>query len=136
MSAALIEAPELGRPTTSRRATPGRTLRSAPTKRRQRRTSRSSAPAVRPLGRSYTGATAPEIRRPVEAPVRSCRTDVAARPLPAMAKATWQLTNRGIAVIVIAGAMLAAAALTVITATALTVTAEDYRPNQSALTGR
>jgi hypothetical protein len=53
-----------------------------------------------------------------------------------VAQATWRLTNRGIAVIMIAGAMLVAAALTVITATAVTVTAEDYRPDQSALAGR
>lgn len=132
MSAALIERPELSRPTAERRA-PVRSLRSVPTTDR-RRPSRGSARAVRPVGRATTGAPAPSLRRP-EVQARSCRSEVTRR-MPAAAEATWRLTNRGIAVIMVTGAMLVAAALTVITATALTVTAEDYRPDQSALAGR
>jgi hypothetical protein len=135
MSAALIEAPELGRPTTGRPAAPVRALRSVPTEEREGRPGRGSARAVRPVGRSATGVTAPKLRQP-HVQARSCRVDATARPLPAVAQAAWRLTNRGIAVIMITGAMLVAAALTVITATAVTVTAEDYRPDQSALAGR
>jgi hypothetical protein len=54
----------------------------------------------------------------------------------AVADAGWRLTNRGIAVIMVAGAVLAAAALTVITATAFTVTSDDYRPASSAVSHR
>ncbi|HEY9291260.1 MAG TPA: hypothetical protein VIP98_08285 [Microlunatus sp.] len=50
--------------------------------------------------------------------------------------AGWRLTNRGIAVVLITGAVLVAAAIMVITATALTVTSDDYRPSQSALVSR
>lgn len=47
--------------------------------------------------------------------------------------AGWQLTNRGIAVVLITGAVLAAAAITVITATAITVTSDGYHSTGSAL---
>jgi len=52
------------------------------------------------------------------------------------APSVWRLTNRGIAVVLIAGALLAAAAITVITATAITVTSDGYHAHESALVGR
>jgi hypothetical protein len=66
---------------------------------------------------------------------RSRQTTASARIAGSVA-AGWQLTNRGIAVVLVAGAVLAAAALTVITATAITVTSEGYHPHGSALAHR
>ncbi|HLT61055.1 MAG TPA: hypothetical protein VK020_07670 [Microlunatus sp.] len=40
----------------------------------------------------------------------------------------WRLTGRGVAVIMVVGLLIAAAALTVIGATVVRVTSDDYRP--------
>lgn len=156
MSAALIEAPEQrrveARPSGARRASASPDTRrssrtvnrpnsrpgSQPGTRRGRRPSRGSARAGRPVGRSVTAVAPPRIG-PAAAPtmpsgVRSCRVERAQRVRAVQAaQAGWRLTERGIAVVLIAGAVLAAAAVTVITATALTVTSEDYRPAGSSL---
>ena len=78
------------------------------------------------------------MRRPeqVSAEARACTSAPVRRAAVAAGSTGWSLTNRGIAVVLITGAVLAAAAITVITATAITVTSDDYRPTQSALIDR
>jgi hypothetical protein len=50
----------------------------------------------------------------------------------AVSEPTWQLTDRGIAVLLVAGLMIMVAALTVVGLTAITVTGEGYRASVSA----
>jgi hypothetical protein len=121
MSAALIEAPGDRRERT-----------------RESRPSRGSARSVRPVARPATVVAPPQIGRPAVRSIsaaRACRSEprATARPVSRAVEAGWQLTNRGIAVVLITGAVLVAAAVTVITATALTVTSEDYRPSLSTV---
>lgn len=137
MSAATIEAISSARGGKDRAA---RTA--APIRVRRPRRSRGSGRAAAPVGRSTTGVAAPQLI-PVggqQGASRACRGErVAAdtRSAHQVAAAGWQLTNRGIAVVMITGAMLLAAAVTVITATALTVTSADYNPpGHSAVAGR
>ena len=128
MTAATIDAPALRRGDSR----PRRTVRGT-------RPSRGSARTVRPTARSLTGVAAPQVqpRTLRTATARSCDVVAPERRLTATAAvAGWRLTNRGIAVIMVAGAVLAAAALTVIAATALTVTSEDYQPTSSAVAHR
>lgn len=75
------------------------------------------------------------LRRRGRSAARSCRIPAGATHSASIAPA-WRLTNRGIAVILVSGAILAAAAITVVTATAVTVTSSDYRPPQSSVVGR
>ncbi|GAB3925702.1 hypothetical protein GCM10011575_06300 [Microlunatus endophyticus] len=127
MSAATLERPAVA-------------ARSAGTTRtRQLRPGRGSGRAGRPVTRSVSGVQAPMIGRDrhPSAGARACRPEVAARPVSATSvPSAWQLTNRGIAVVLIAGALLAAAAITVITATAITVTSDGYHSHGSALVRR
>lgn len=50
----------------------------------------------------------------------------------AVSEPTWQLTDRGVAVLLVAGLMIMVAALTVVSLTAITVTGEGYRATVSA----
>lgn len=111
--------------TTLRRsaARPGRDLR-------PQRPNRGSARSVQPITRPLAGVPAPEVRtrRLHDATTRSCGV---ARPYagavaPARARSGWRLTDRGIAVVLVVGAVLLAAAVTVIAATAVTVTSDTY----------
>jgi hypothetical protein len=66
--------------------------------------------------------------------VRACVVDVAApapAPLP-VARAVTRLTDRGIAVVLVAGAMIVVAAVTVIALTALRVTGDNAQPLSSS----
>ena len=94
------------------------------------------APAVRrPWGRDdrFRG---PRLR-PTISPsfgVSATRIDDLAVDLPVRPKACatvsaprWRLTERGIAVVLVAGLMIVVAALTVVTATALRVTSDSYQ---------
>ena len=47
--------------------------------------------------------------------------------------ASWRLTDRGVAVVLVVGLMIMVAALTVVGLTAVQVTGSDYRPGGSAL---
>ena len=49
-----------------------------------------------------------------------------------MPEPTWQLTDRGVAVLLVAGLMIMVAALTVVGLTAITVTGEGYRATVSS----
>ena len=128
MSAATLERPAV-------------TARSAGTTRtRQLRPGRGAGRGTRPIGRSASGVRAPRLdrRRPTSGP-RACRPELRDASVPAKALAAptgWSLTNRGIAVVLITGALLVAAALTVITATAITVTSDGYHSQGSAIAGR
>lgn len=146
MSAASLERPAVA-------------VRSAGTTRtRQLRPARGGGRGTRPVSRSVSGVPGPSVDRRLRVDARACRPQPeprvdrgGARPRtraeigrPSRAglrvadpvAAGWHLTNRGIAVVLIAGAVLAAAALTVITATAVTVTSQDYHPHGSALAHR
>ncbi|SDT35379.1 hypothetical protein [Microlunatus soli] len=124
------------------------TRTAAPIRVRRPRRSRGSGRGAAPVGRSTTGVAAPRLVPGRSVPVdgrqataTACRDErVAAagvRSVRQAATASWRLTNRGIAVVMITGAMLMAAAVTVITATALTVTSPDYTPaGHSAVAGR
>jgi len=85
-------------------------------------------------------------RSGVDAPaIAGCHSEPTARATQTQATAVgaatgspgWRLTDRGIAVVLITGAVLLAAAVTVIAATAITVTSPDYvQPGHSAIVGR
>ncbi len=63
--------------------------------------------------------------------VRACRlSDATVVPVPV---ASWRLTDRGVAVVLVVGLMIMVAALTVVGLTAVQVTGSDYRPGGSAL---
>jgi hypothetical protein len=59
-----------------------------------------------------------------------------AAPQPRFARAeaapTWQLTDRGVVVVVVTGLMIMVAALAVVGLTALRVTGDSYRPTVTA----
>lgn len=134
MSAATIETPS----TTMRAGSSTRT--------RHLRPGWGSGRSTRPVSRSIAGVGAPQIGRgrPLRADAHACRAEcspaysrpVAVRSAAGAVSTSWRLTNRGIALVLIAGAVLVAAALTVITATALTVTSDHYHSHGSALANR
>lgn len=97
-----------------------------PTRTRVRRPSRGSARQVRPVTQPVTAIRGPQVRKTQLAGVRSCR-DAGVVPVRDL-DVQWRLTSRGIAVIMVVGLLIAAAALTVIGATVLRVTSDDYRP--------
>ncbi len=51
-----------------------------------------------------------------------------AGPAPVIPQSSWRLTQRGVALVVVAGLMIVAAAVTVITLTAVRVTGDHYVP--------
>ena len=61
---------------------------------------------------------------------RACRGEAVIQPPPAApaAPTTMTLTDRGISVILVAGAMIVLAAVMVVTLTALRVTSDTYQP--------
>ncbi len=133
MTTATLQAPAL-RDGGSR---PRRTLRQA-------RPGRGSARTPRPTTRSLAGVPAPAVRPGALAEelrigaARSCTVvaSTSAATVGPRARAGWRLTDRGIAVVLVAGALLLAAAVTVITATAVTVTSGSYHPAGSAIAQR
>jgi hypothetical protein len=84
--------------------------------------------------RKPRGVGPPRIRRRHPALARGCRVPAPTSRPPAVRR-HWELTNRGIALILVSGAVLAAAALTAIVTTALTVTSPDYHPPQTSIVG-
>lgn len=85
---------------------------------RQQRPGRGSGRAGGPHTRPANGVAPPRLRTDTAVGARAC----VAAPAPV------RLTDRGIAVIMVAGMMLVVAALVVIGATAARVTSENYRP--------
>jgi len=88
-----------------------------------RRTGRGTGPAARPARRP--GAS-PVVRTAIPAG-RSC-TVAAPTPAPSRptAPSTWRLTDRGIALVLVTGLLIATAALAVVGLTAVRVTSEHY----------
>ncbi len=116
MSAATVERDLVLDPVSYRSLQPGRTVPSPV--RPGRRSGRSAAPTSRPGG----AAQAPSLRQ-LRTRSRSCEI-VRARTEPT----TWRLTDRGIAAVLIVGAMIMVAALSVIGLTAARVTSERFAP--------
>lgn len=91
---------------------------------RPTRPSRGSGRGRSPQARPRTAVAPPRLAPRPHAQVRGCTGEAAA----------LRLTDRGIAVIVVAGLMVMVASLVVIGATAMRVTGENYRPtNQSQI---
>lgn len=118
-------------------ATPDRAGRASATTtapvRPRRRTGRGTGPEARPARRP----AAPPVVRSAGIPSHGCSVTV---PLPAppraprAEKAHWQLTDRGIALVLVTGLLIAAAALAVVGLTAIRVTGERYHHHgQSAV---
>lgn len=135
MSAATIERPSVVGSTSGVGS-------SGSTRTRRLRRGRGAGRGTGPVSRSTSGVAAPQLRsgRKVRAEVSGCSPEFSRSTATAVvsesAAAGWRLTNRGIAVILIAGAVLVAAAITVIAATAVTVTSDSYHPHGSALSHR
>lgn len=124
MSAATIEQ-DLGLdPAVQRTVQPRRT---APAPARPVRGSgRRHGPQTRPAG----AVEAPVLRLPRAQP-RSCAV-VRPRTAPSAPRASnWRLTGRGIAVVLVIGAMIALAALSVVGLTAVRVTSEHFQASSS-----
>jgi len=98
---------------------------------RPRRPGRGSGRAASPTLRPATFWPAPAGSRSPRTHGRSC-----AMPTSQLAattsEPTWQLTDRGVAVLLVAGLMIMVAALTVVGLTAITVTGEGYRATVSS----
>ena len=63
---------------------------------------------------------------------RAVLRDAAPQIAATVSEPTWQLTDRGVAVLLVAGLMIMVAALTVVGLTAITVTGEGYRATVSS----
>ena len=102
-------------------AQPSRPVRSAPG-RPGRRSGRTSGP----VGRAGSGVPAPQLRRSAAVAAASCVADARPSVPRRQPRSSVSLTDRGIAVILVAGVMIAIAALTVVGATASHVTSDRY----------
>ncbi len=93
--------------------------RQQPGSRPARRAGRSVSPQSRPV--KLVPPPVPAAARPVISPtIRSCTVAEGTR---------WRLTDRGIAVIMVVGAMIIAAAVMVVAMTAVRVTSDTYQPS-------
>ena len=120
MSVLTVSAPTFDRACPRPAESTTRRVGSAPVRQRpgEARPSRGSGRARGPLTRPTTGVAPPRLRPAGSVGARGC----VAEPAP------LRLTDRGIAVIIVAGLMLVVASLVVIGATAARVTSENYRP--------
>jgi hypothetical protein len=102
-----------------------RSLTEAPTGTRPAaRSGRGSARARSPQARPGRVIPAPSLQ---SAPSRAVRGCVVHRPVTASEATAWQLTDRGIAVVLVSALMIVIAALAVIGLTALRVTGDSYQ---------
>lgn len=93
---------------------------------RTRRPSRGSGRLPRPAASPQTAIRGPRVDPVDRARIRACAVTASA---PAIAgNEEWRLTNRGIAVIMVIGLIIATAAMIAIGSTFLRVTGDDYRP--------
>lgn len=105
---------------------------------RPQRTSKVRAPGragrdVRPRARPVRAVPAPTMVPASGTAARGCTVPTAwLATAPAVATASWRLTDRGIAVILVAGAMIVLAAVTVVGLMALHVTSEGYHPSPAS----
>ncbi len=84
-----------------------------------------------PSARPVLFAPAPAARIPAVSGPHGCQAEAAVVIAPLVSPSTWRLTDRGIAVALVAMLMIVVAALTVIGLTALRVTGESYaQPGQ------
>ena len=121
MSAMTIDlAPTEPRSQNGGRSQNGRSAGTRPATRPGRGSARGRSPQARP-GRAVP---APSIQTSPAAPVRGC---VAERAVLAAGPTTWQLTDRGIAVVLVSVVMIVVAALAVIGLTAFRVTGDSYQ---------
>ncbi len=131
MSATTVAAPEALAPVHDLREAgqPARRIRPARV-RPVRRSGRSTGPRARPVGFVPAPTLAPTAARRA----RACVVDAAAAaPAPQpVARMVTRLTDRGIAVVLVAGAMIVVAAVTVIALTALRVTGDNAQPLSSS----
>lgn len=95
-----------------------------------RHNGRSVGPRLRPV----KPVESPALRRP-RSTVQSCSVDLPPAATAASTRASvWRLTDRGIAVVLVVGAMIAFTALTVVGLTAFRVTSERYQSSSVVLT--
>lgn len=112
------ESPKRRRPTATRRgpiAAPSRVQR----------------PTLRATGVAGPRVAAPPVRQAVRHDARpGARRSTAGTRSRAAATgpATWRLTDRGVAVVMLIGLVLMVASAVAVVSTAITVTSEDYRP--------
>lgn len=94
----------------------------APRLRPKRRSAHGTGRALGPVSRPVRAAPAPRLAPGARTRSRSCTAEAA--------PVRWRITDRGIAVVLVAGLMIVAAAAVVVTMTALRVTGEYYQPFQ------
>lgn len=136
MNTSTLEAPVRGRQPAAP-ASPTRNLNARSATDQNRTAGARPAAPVRPARRSGRG-TRPAARpaRPLETPVVKVARDVGPRsctvtapvvaPVPVRPTASWRLTDRAIALVVVTGLVLVTAALAVVGLTAVRVTGERY----------
>lgn len=107
------------------RPLPGRQLRP---RRPGRGSGRDAAPTLRPA----TFWPASDVARRPRTQGRSCVMPQPQIAAVAVSEPSWQLTDRGVALLLVVGLMIMVAALTVVSLTAITVTGEGYRATVSA----
>ncbi len=106
------------------------TARPAPAGPATTRPGRRSGRGAGPVGRPATGAPAPQLRRATVTGPSACVAPAApTRPRPQLRPlaSSVRLTERGIALILVAGVLVTVAALTVVGATATRVTSDRYQ---------
>jgi len=101
--------------------TAGRTAPTRPGVRRPRRPGPGTGPAARPA----RPLAAPSVARTAGPAARSCTVETPVH-VTAEARSSWRLTERGIALVLVTGLLIATAALAVVGLTALRVTGEQY----------
>lgn len=99
---------------------------------RPRRPGRGSGRAAAPTLRPATFWPASGVSRRPRTRGRSCVMPQPQIAAVSVSEPTWQLTDRGVAVLLVVGLMIMVAALTVVGLTAITVTGEGYRATVSA----
>lgn len=86
---------------------------------------------TRPTSRPAHPVSAPRLEPAVRPDVASCRVSapvLTTQSAPAPVPSRWRLTERGIALVLATGLAIAAAALVVVSLTALQVTGDSYAP--------
>ena len=124
MSATTTAAPELTDATSS--VGKPRSLRT-PQPRTRRRSGR-PGPGVGPVARPARAVSGPSLLPSLRGPVRSCVSAPEAEHRVPVAGSRWRLTDRGIAMVLVVGAMVVVAAITVVSLTAFRVTGSDFQP--------
>lgn len=96
-----------------------------------------SGRSQRPLARPINPVAAPSLTAMPSPQVKACSPQPGAgRRVEPVARVHTQLTDRGIAVILVAGVMIVLAAVTVIGLTALRVTGDNYQPLLASQSGQ